>query len=125
MAFDRVSQYGTDTMGRGAGNMSALTVPRNFATVHMSAGNEVDEANPDDHPATGGNPLTFVFILLALIVVMFFVHKSSSIIKGETFGVNWFTFLEVGTMATFFILLLKAVFGRFHVAGITPAVAAI
>jgi hypothetical protein len=122
---DRLSQYGVDTTGRGAGNMSALTVPRNFAFVHMSPGTEVDEANPDEHPATGGNPLTFVFILLALIVVMFFVHRSSSVIKGETFGVNWFTFLEVGVMATFFILLLKAVFGRFHVWGVTPAIASI
>ena len=123
--FDRVSQYGVDTMGRGAGNMSALTVPRNFAGVHFSAGNEVDEANPEEHPATSGNPLTFLFILLALIVVMFFIHRSSSVIKGETFGVNWFTFIEVGTMATFFILLLKAFFGRFNVPGITNAVAAI
>ena len=123
--FDRVSQYGVDTMGRGAGNMSALTVPRNFAGVHFSAGNEVDEANPEEHPATSGNPLTFLFILLALIVVMFFVHRSSSVIKGETFGVNWFTFIEVGTMATFFILLLKAFFGRFNVPCITNAVAAI
>jgi len=123
--FDRVSQYGVDTMGRGAGNMSALTVPRNFASVHFSPGNEVDEANPEEHPATSGNPLTFLFILLALIVVMFFIHRSSSVIKGETFGVNWFTFIEVGTMATFFILLLKAFFGRFNVPGITNAVAAI
>lgn len=125
MAFDRVSQYGTDTMSRGAGNMSALTVPHNFMAVHTTAGNEVDDANPDEHPATGGNPLAFVFILLGLIIAMFFVHRSSSVIKGETFGVNWFTFLEVGVMATFFILLIKAVFGRWHVYGITPAVAAI
>jgi hypothetical protein len=123
--FDRVSQYGTDPMGRGAANMSALTVPRNFASSHVSPGVEVDEGDADAHPATGGNPLTFVFILLGLIVAMFFVHRSSSIIKGETFGVNWFTFLEVGVMATFFILLIKAVFGRWHVYGITPAVAAI
>jgi hypothetical protein len=125
MAFDRVSQYGVDTMGRGAANMSALTVPRGFASSHVSPGAEVDEGDADAHPATGGNPLTFVFILLGLIVAMFFVHRSSSIIKGETFGVNWFTFLEVGVMATFFILLIKAIFGRWHVYGITPAVAAI
>jgi hypothetical protein len=123
--FDRLSQYGTDTSGRGAGNMSALTVPRNFQGVHTSAGSEVDEATPEEHPATGGNPLTFVFILLGLIVVMFFVQKSSSVIKGETFGVNWFSFLQVGVMATFFILLLKAVFGRWHVWGVSNAVSAI
>ncbi len=125
MAFDRVSQYGTDTTGRGAANMSALTVPRNFFSVHNAPGEEVDEGDADSHPATGGNPLTFVFVLLGLIVAMFFVHRSSSIIKGETFGVNWFTFLEVGVMATFFILLIKAIFGRWHVYGITPAVSAI
>jgi hypothetical protein len=105
--------------------MSALTVPRNFAAVHTSPGNEVDEANPEEHPATGGNPLTFVFILLGLIVAMFFVQRSSSIIKGETFGVNWFSFLQVGVMASFFILLVKAIFGRWHVYGVTPAVAAL
>ncbi len=125
MALDRVSQYGTDTMGRGAANMSALTVPRNFFSIHNAPGEEVDEGDADSHPATGGNPLTFVFILIGLIVAMFFVHRSSSLIKGETFGVNWFTFLEVGVMATAFILLIKAVFGRWHVYGITPAIAAI
>jgi hypothetical protein len=123
--LDRVTQYGTDTMGRGAANMQALTVPRNFMSVHNSAPSEVDEANPEDHPATGGNPLTFVFILLGLIVAMFFVHKSSAVIKGESFGVNWFSFIEVGVMASFFILLLKAVFGRWHVPGITNAVASL
>ena len=123
--FDRLSQYGTDTTGRGAANMSALTVPRNFQSVHLSAGNEVDEANPEEHPATGGNPLTFLFILLAVIVATFFIDKSSTVIRGESFGVNWISFVKVGTMATLFILLLKAVFGRWNVYGITPAVAAI
>ena len=123
--LDRVSQYGTDPTGRGAANMSALTVPRNFFSVHTSAGNEVDDANPDEHPATGGNPVTFLFILIGLIIAMFFLHRSSSLLKSDAFGVNWFTFFEVGIMATAFILLLKAVFGRWHVYGITPAVAAI
>ena len=123
--FDRVSQYGTDPSGRGAANMSALTVPRNFMGVHLSPGSEIDEATPQDHPATGGNPLTFVFVLLGLIVAMFFVQKSSSVIKGETFGVNWFSFFQVGVMATFFILLIKAVFGRWHVWGVSNAVSAI
>ena len=125
MPFDRVSQYGVDTMGRGAANMSTLTVPRGFASVHTSPGAEVDEGDAEAHPATGGNPLTFVFILLGLIVAMFFLHKSSGVLQRDTFGVNWFTFFEVGIMATAFILLEKAVFGRFHIAGITPAVAAI
>ena len=125
MAFDRVSQYGTDPTSRGAANMSALTVPRNFFSVHQSAGDERDDADTESHPATGGNPLTFVFILIGLIIAMFFLHKSSSVIKGETFGVNWFTFFEVGILASAFILLVKAVFGRYHVPGITNAVAAI
>lgn len=125
MAFDRVSQYGVDPTSRGAGNMSALTVPRNFMSVHSAPGNEVDEANPEDHPATSGNPLTFVFILLGLIVVMFFVHKSSSVLKSESFGVNWFSFVEVTVMASFGILLLKAIFGKWHVPGVTNAVAAL
>ncbi len=125
MAFDRVSQYGTDTTSRGVAGFQGLTVPGNFQSVHESYGAERDEADPDAHPATGGNPLVFVFILLGLIIAMFFVHRSSSVIKGETFGVNWFTFIETGVFATFFILLLKAFFGRFHVAGITNAVASI
>ena len=125
MPLDRVSQYGTDTMGRGAANMSALTVPQGFFGTHLSAGAEVDQGEPDNHPATGGNPLTFVFILLGLIVVLFFVHKSSSVIQSNAFGVNWFTFIETGVMASFFILLVKAIFGRWHVSGVTNAVAAL
>lgn len=123
MPVDRVTQYGIDTMGRGTANMQALTVPQGYQSIHQSAGAEVDEGDAQNHPATGGNPLTFVFILLGLIVTMYFVHRSSSIVKSEAFGVNWFTFLEVGAMASFFILLIKAVFGRYHVYGITNAVA--
>lgn len=122
MAFDRLSQYGTDTMGRGTQNFQGLTVPNMGMSVHESYASERDETDAEAHPATGGNPLVFVFILLGLIIAMFFVHKSSAVIKGETFGVNWFTFLEVGVMSSFFILLIKAVFGRYHVYGITNAV---
>lgn len=125
MPLDRVSQYGTDTTSRGAANMSALTIPRMGMKIFESPGGERDDADPNAHPATGGNPLAFVFILLGLIIAMFFVHRSSSVIKGESFGVNWFTFVEVGVMASFFILLIKAIFGRFHVYGITNAVSAI
>lgn len=127
MPLDRVTQYGTDTTGRGASNMQALTVPQYYQQAHLSAGDERDQASNTDsqHPATGGNPLTLVFILLGLIVAMFFVHKSSPFLREQTFGVNWLSFFEVGVMATFFILLLKAVFGRYHVRGITNAVATI
>lgn len=126
MPLDRVSQYGTDTMGRGAANMSALTVPRPFRMgVHDTPVSEADEGDGQDHPATAGSPLTFVFILLGLIVALFFVHRSSGVLKSEAFGVNWFTFVEVTVMASFGILLLKAVFGRFHVPGITNGVAAL
>ena len=125
MAFDRVSQYGTDTMGRGAANMSALTVPKNFFSAHVSPGAEVDEGDAEAHPATAGNPTTFLFILIGLIVALFFLRKSSSVLERDTFGVNWFSFFQIGIMATAFILLEKAFFGRFHVPGITNAVAAI
>lgn len=124
--FDRLSQYGTDPSGRGAANMSALTIPRFRMDTHLSAGTESDQSTGDDqHPATGGNPLTFVFILLGLIVVMFFVRRSSSVIQGESFGINWFTFIQTGVLASFFILLVKAIFGRWHVFGVTNAVSAI
>lgn len=123
--LDRVTQYGTDPSGRGAANMSALTVPQYYQQAHLSAGDERDQASNQDsaHPATGGNPLTFVFILLGLIIAMWFVHRASPMLKTETFGVNWASLLQVTVMASFGILLLKAVFGRFHVRGITSAVA--
>lgn len=125
MPLDRVNQYGVDTTGRGAANLQALTVPRFRMGSHDAPGSEADEGAANDHPATGGNPLTFVFILLGLIVALFFVHRSSSVLKSEAFGVNWFTFVEVGVMASFFILLVKAIFGKFHVPGVTNAVAAL
>lgn len=125
MAFDRVSQYGVDPTGRGAANMSALTVPRMFMSSHTSPAAEVDEGDAEAHPATGGNPVVFLFILLGLIVAMFFLHRAGGVLQKDAFGVNWFTFFEVGIMATAFILLEKAIFGRWHVYGITPAIAAI
>lgn len=123
--LDRMSQYGVDPTGRGAANMSALTVPQFYQSVHSSPGSEVDEGDTESHPATGGNPVSFIFVLIGFLVFMFILRRSSSLIQGETFGVNWFTFFQVGAMATAFILLLKSVFGRWHVWGITPAVAAI
>ena len=115
-------------MSRGAANAQALTMPfddRASAEVFESFGAEYDTMDTETHPATGGNPVSFLFILLGLIVALFLVHKSSPLLERETFGVNWMSFFQVGVMATFFILLLKAVFGRFNVRGITPAVAAI
>ena len=123
--LDRVNQYGTDTMSRGAANYSGLTIPRNYAQSHDSYIAETEEADGEDHPATGGNPLTFMFLLLGLIVALWFVRKSSPFLATQAFGVNWLTFLEVTVMATFGILLEKAVFGRWHVRGVTNAVAAI
>jgi hypothetical protein len=105
--------------------MSALTVPRNSGAVHTSPASEVDELDPESHPATAGNPLTFLFIILGTIIALYFVRKSSSIISGETFGVNWFSFLQVTVMAIGGILLTKAIFGRWNVPGISNAVAAI
>lgn len=127
MPLDRMNQYGTDPSGRGAANMQALTVPRYYQQAHLSAGEERDEASTDDegHPATGGNPLTFLFILIGLIIALFFVHKASPFLRGESFGVNWLTVTQVTVISSFGILLLKAVFGRYHVRGITNAVAAI
>jgi hypothetical protein len=126
--FDRQTQYGTDTMSRGAANAQAITMPfdeRVSPEVFESYGAEYDTMDTETHPATGGNPVSFLFILLGLIVAMFLVHRSSPVLERETFGVNWASFVQVGVMATFFILLLKAIFGRYNVRGITPAVAAI
>jgi hypothetical protein len=123
--FDRLTQYGVDPTGRGASNMSALTVPRMSEAYRESPASEADEGDPEAHPATAGNPLTFLFIILGTIVALYFVRKSSSLIAGETFGVNWFSFLQVTVMSMGGILLTKALFGRFNVPGISNAVAAI
>ena len=126
--FDRQTQYGTDTMSRGAANAQALTMPfdQNVdPSVFESFGAEYDSMDSESHPATGGSPVTFLLILIGLIVGLWLIHRSSSVLARETFGVNWLSFFQVGVMATAFILLEKAFFGRFHVRGITPAVAAV
>lgn len=129
MAFSRETQYGVDTQARGNAGISALTMPFDQETVSpevfQSFSSEYDTMSTEAHPATGGSPLAFLWILLGLIIVMFIVHRSSPILAQETFGVNWLSFVQVGVFATFFILLLKAVFGRYHVRGITNAVAAL
>ena len=123
--LDRLAQYGVDTQGRGTQNLSSLTVPRMSPEYNQSFVSEADEGDPEAHPATGGNPLTFVFLLLGLIIALFFIRKASPVLAQESFGINWLTFVQVTVMASFGILLEKAIFGRFHVAGITNAVAAI
>lgn len=126
--FDRQTQYGTDTMSRGAANAQAITMPFDdnvSPEVFESFGTEYDTMDSESHPATGGNPLSLLFLLLGLIVAMFIVHRSSPLLERETFGVNWLSFVQVGVMASFFILLVKAIFGRWNVRGITPGVAAL
>lgn len=123
--FDRLSQYGVDMTGRGAQNMSALTVPQQNQAYHSSPAEEADEADPETHPATGGNPLTFLFIILGTIVALYFVRKASPIIEQNTYGLNWFTFIQTTVLSIGGILLTKAIFGRWHIPGISNAVAAI
>lgn len=125
MGLDRLAQYGVDTTGRGTQGLSSLTVPRMSADYNTSFVSEADEGDPEAHPATGGNPLTFVFLLLGLIIALFFLRKASPVLAAESFGINWLTFAQVTTMSAFGILLLKAFFGRFNVPGITNAVSAI
>ena len=125
MALERVTQFGTSVRGVGAGNMQGLTRFANPTSIHESPGAQFSDMDDEAHPASGGNPVSFLFILLGLIVAMFFLHRSSGLLKEDAFGINWFTFAEVTIMATFGILLLKAIFGRFQVRGITNAVAAI
>lgn len=126
--FDRQTTYGVDTMSRGAANAQALTQPfygQESPEVFESFGAEYDGMNSEAHPATGGNPVTFLLILLGLIVGMWVLQRASPVLERETFGVNWMSFAQVTVMAMAGILLSKAFFGRFHVRGITPAVAAI
>lgn len=126
--FDRQTQYGTDPTSRGGANAQAITMPFGehvSPEVFESFGAEYDTMDSESHPATGGSPVTFLFILLGLIIAMFILHRSSSVLERETFGVNWMSFAQVTVMASFGILLLKAFFGRFPVRGITPGVAAI
>lgn len=126
--FPRDTAYGMDTMSRGNANAQAITMPfddQASPEVFASFGAQYDTMESESHPATGGSPVTFLFILLGLIIALFIVHRSSPVLERETFGVNWMSFFQVGVMASFFILLMKAFFGRFPVRGITPAVAAL
>lgn len=126
--FDRQTQYGTDPTSRGAANAQAITMPFDETVspeVFESFGAEWDTMDAESHPATGGSPLSLLFLLLGLIVVMWVVRRTSPILSNDMFGVNWLTFIQVGTMSAFFILLIKAIFGRWQVRGITPGVAAL
>ena len=109
--------------------MQALTRPffgDESSEVHEGAGTEYDTLEAGaDHPAVAGNPVTFLLILIGLIVALWAVHRASPILGRETFGVNWLSFFQVTVMAICGILLTKAFFGRFHIPGITPAIAAI
>jgi hypothetical protein len=53
--------------------MSALTVPacQVRLTYLGRAVSEVDEGDPEAHPATAGNPLTFLFIIIGTIVALY------------------------------------------------------
>lgn len=126
--FDREVQYGVDTRSRGGANAQALTMPfpeDANPEIYEGFGTEYDAMVGADHPATGGNPLTLLWIVIGMIVALFFVHRLSPALNEETFGINWLSFFQVGVLSVGFILLGKAIFGRWHVPGITSGFAAI
>jgi len=93
-------------------------------TAEASAYNGAGEVVPPDHPSlTGeGNPAMVLVGLIGLLVVLGFLQKESKHLasQGIAFNIFNFAFVILATMVGF--VLMKVVFTKFKVPGLSQVV---
>lgn len=115
MAFDRVVQSGVSTQRVGVANMQGLTLFRDIGPdYHLSPEVEADEAAMAG--VEEGSPHLWLAALLVAIAALWIVNQHYK------FGVFNLAFIVLVVIAV--SVLLKTVFGRFHVPGLSQVILA-
>lgn len=111
--FDRVVQFGTSPQRVGVANMQKLTLFEDVPAYHESPGQEFAENTGAPPP---GSPHLWLAALLVLVTALWIVNRHFS------FGPLNLVFIILVTISG--IVLLKTVFGKFHVPGLSQVVLA-
>lgn len=115
MAFDRVVQSGISTQRVGVSNMQGLTLFRDIGPdYHLSPETEADE-NAMAGVETG-SPHLWLAALLVLAAALWIMNQHFK------FGVFNLAFIVLVVISV--SVLLKTIFGKFHVPGLSPVILA-
>jgi hypothetical protein len=111
--YDRVTQSGIAPQKVGVAGMPGLTLFRDSPNYHEAPTQEFDEATAAPPP---GAPHLWLAALLVLVAALWIVNQHVK------FGPLNLAFVVLVTMAGF--VLLKAIFGKYHVPGLSQVVLA-
>lgn len=109
--FDRVVQFGTSPSRVGVGNMQKLTLFEDVPAYHEAPGQEMAENTGAPPP---GSPHLWLAALIVLVVALWLTNQHYQ------FGPLNLLFVILTTVAG--IALLKTVFAKFHVPGLSQVV---
>lgn len=112
--YDRVVQSGVSTQRVGVANMQGLTLFRDVGPASHEA--PVVEAETNAMPPQEGSPHLWLAALIVLAVALWITNQHFD------FGPLNLAFIVLVTMAG--MVLLKTIFGRFHVPGLSQVVLA-
>lgn len=112
--YDRVVQSGISTQRVGVSNMSGLTLMRNVGPASHEAPQEEAQSAAQYQPE--GQPHLWLAALLVLVAALWILNRNIS------FGPFNIAFGVIATIAV--IVLLKTVFGRIHVPGLSQVILA-
>ena len=117
MANNRYSDGGI-YLGPGIGGMQAETLPYDSPADHAPADSSATDA------VQGGAPHLTLVGVAGLLLLMWFIRRQSSHLQATTFGINLFNLLTVTFTAILGIVLLKVLFTKFPIPGVTSLVMA-
>jgi hypothetical protein len=113
VAFDRVVQSGISTQRIGAANMQGLTLFKDIGPDYHLAP-DVEATENAMAGVEEGSPHLWLAALLVLVAALWIVNQHYK------FGVFNLAFIVLVVMAS--SVLLKTVFGKFHVPGLSQVV---
>ncbi len=106
-------------LGPGIGGMQSETLPYDSPQDHAPA-----DAGGNEAAYTGGAPHLTLIGVGGLILIMWFIRKQSAHLQATTLGINLFNLLTITLTAILGIVLLKVIFTKVPVPGVTNLVMA-
>jgi hypothetical protein len=105
----------------GTNAITAMTEP-DFGNARKHVAQNTTEA---ENAATGGNPGIVLLGMAGILVILHIARKNSRYLQENVFGITPFSVITIGLTSVLFIVMLKWLFFRFPVPGVTQVVSAV
>lgn len=119
------TQPGGDPSSIGVSNVQALTLfsaEPNTPSFQVEASLMNGEGTSSgEHPA-GGNPVWIVLLGIGLLILLGWLRKQSSHLEGQTIAFNAFNFVTMILTVMIGFVLVKMLFAKFPIPGVTQFV---